>query len=718
MSRALVAALLFVGTLGSLMAPSAGAAGATLALSASDSVVRDGQTTRLTGTVSGANRRSRIELQLNRARGWTTVDSRRARAGNFAFTVDPPRGLHTYRVVRPAGPGVRRAASRPVSVENRWRPSVEVTADPAFDSMNRPVLRVSGDVRNGNVPNVELHRRLESEGQWTKIETVQTSTGGEFTFSDIVGPRRAEFRVVAPGDANRSRLTANSVVLANPRATYPLKLDQGVTLYGLSVEASATSVSVMPEGSEVTLAGAAPQGHAWRGTVTGPSGQNIGAVGSQSGDQILRFTAPQTGVYTIDVDQLAGDVMTVWASQPKRVEPGATHEHLPGQVIEIHQYMANRQVATLSGIDPTAVEGVVVGAGTRAVLLPPTPRYTGVEVGPVLVSLTDATQVLRLLPRTPETTVATVSLAFQRAAKDVSVNGGAVSLSTSPQRIAVATFEATEGQIIDSKFEFPYAADTPPSHVLYGPDGTQIRCLRHECGPWERRGIAPTAGTYVLLFTDPYGETHGDIYVTSPRELTAEIDGAGASFDMSGEPYRRARIRFSGDAGDIVSITYQHHKSGTRPTYLRFPWLFDNDNRYIEPIWPDGPAAFKLASGESHVFDTYFGDSIATVSVLKAHRVDLPADGRQVPFVVDREDRQLYAQVEAVPGTSLRLSTSSPTMPWWSVYVYGDQGFLDWLPGPGRDESEMTFTVPQNGEVTVFTTGEVGSIDLSLTALN
>jgi hypothetical protein len=207
-----------------LMLPTSGSAAAAAAkpvrVSAHRSVasVVVGSTAKITGGTNRGKRGDAVQLQRRDARAWHRIASARvSTTRRYTFTVRPPTGRTTYRVVRPSTKGLSRGISNEVRIVGLRPVRLSGHKSAATVVAGRPV-RFAGSAsagRSGDV--VRLERR---DGKtWRAIGSARLTPRRGYVLQARPAVGRKAYRVVRPSAGGYARAVSPTLRVRAVRCT-------------------------------------------------------------------------------------------------------------------------------------------------------------------------------------------------------------------------------------------------------------------------------------------------------------------------------------------------------------------------------------------------------------------------------------------------------------------------------------------------------------------
>jgi hypothetical protein len=531
------------------------------------------------GRVRHAGPRARVRLVVRDADRWQRVAVTRAtRTGRYRFTVVPPRGDSTYRVLLPRREGHPAARSRRVSVRATWSPAVVVSgAVHRVDPAGAVTTTASGAAADVAGQRLVRERRL-LDGSWAAIGEVVVGADG--TWSDAFASAH-DWQVRWTAPAAGARLAASSGGVVVDGSWTPTVVLSGTTL----TRGADDRPSVTATGTSTGLAGATLVRErrladgAWAAVGTAPAvpvgadGSWADTFGADPGWEV-RWTAPALGARrtastaTVTVAPLEPDPdPDPDAGRRVALDTAFTVDFAVGQgVVDLVVDLDAGQRWTWVGpqsVDVTAISP----SGQQVPVSWDADTHTATEAGD---------HVLRV---TREDTWATGSAAVTLSTPSVvdgAVDDPATDLvSALTGQIVELTFAGSAGEVV-SEYADPAEGDILPrsTPMLLAPSGATVPRF----GKHVRQGHVwrlPETGTYTLRFTPPTDDVvdRPDQVVLSARLADVALDDPDrVSLE---QPGRVALVRTTVPAG--LSVTF----SDDGPAHLTEE-LFGPDGTLID----------------------------------------------------------------------------------------------------------------------------------------
>lgn len=648
MRRLICASLLAL--LAGLVVPATPAHAATaLTIHASRSALMAGSTTSIYGSDRGAPLGTTIRLQRKVSGTWTTARSKKlGAAGTYRFAVVPPRGFQYFRVVESGGIGRPGKVSSVVRLTVRWDPTLTATATDLADPTHGQTIRLRGKVTDGPVSPVLCFERKDPAG-WTTLSCRVVQLGVVSTFE----------RTAAPGPAYRLRLrrtalTTQQVTTSFVHAVAPLTVEMNSALSIMNLEPSTDTAALVrvqaTSGDYVTVKATSSAGP-FRVTVIAPSGLQVGMLHSFPQPDLTRFVAPESGTYTIAIDQVGSTIaqLNLFVSTPKvvttQIDAAVTvSSDLPGQPVDVRFDTTGTSRFTLPGRLTTDDDLTVLDPA-------------GAEVSPWLPEKqTYRDPVYRASGGTY-----TLHIAPQNAVIDAAVD---------PR--SVTTVSATVGEFTDAVIDVPRRVvllqfPRPTQHVTVGtPSGYNVSADSFDA---ETGAPDPTGpGTTVVAVSAYQDQTVTvPIQLSTPYDVPVVLDGPAVHVDLTPSYVRQIAVRFTAAAGQLVTSHVVTDGSGwlrgltgpdgsTVPNHLlgRGLWTIPSDGEYTLTMDEDG-------------------DWKGTVAVETVATTTLPGDGTPTTITIAKPGQMIMATVP-VPSGSIVDATldqiSNHMGSTWSVGVY------------------------------------------------
>ena len=200
--------------------PTAAAAAKQVRVSAhrSTASVVVGSIARITGGTNRGRRGDAVQLERKDARGWHRIASARVTATRrYTFTVRPPVGRTTYRVVRPGTKGLSRGISNPVRILGLRPVRLSGHKSAATVVAGRPV-RFAGSASAGRSGDVVRLERQDGK-TWRAIGSARLTPRRGYVLQTRPAVGRKAYRVVRPSAGGYARAVSPTLRVRAVRCT-------------------------------------------------------------------------------------------------------------------------------------------------------------------------------------------------------------------------------------------------------------------------------------------------------------------------------------------------------------------------------------------------------------------------------------------------------------------------------------------------------------------
>lgn len=719
--RRLVVALVLA--LGSVTVSAPAYAAVTVSAHAGRTSFLVGSRTTISGAAYGAKPGSVVKLQRRVNGTWTTLTSKKvwsAHTYSF-FGVKPPRGYQYYRVVKPAQFGQPWARSATIRLTVRWNPTLTAsstfTADPSLGLTMGQNIEIVGKVTNAPASPVVAFERKDATG-WTILQKQAVTPGVQFTFAKNA-PTGPSYRVRLLSTAlTTQRISSTFVYAATPQT---MTMNSSLVFENVGPSDGVAAIAKVPAnaGDYVTVVGEEPDGAQYTGTVTAPSGQSVATFGQSPDEgqgfnsrQLVRFTAPTTGTYTISISQVSSiqPQFTLDVSTPKIVNTTMdaaavpVSSDVPGQPVDVRFDTTGTPRFTVPTVQPTTTE-------TDSLLDP-----TNTPVQPWVAANGD---------REPIYTSTGGVYTFRMEADGTN---GYVSLSNgdTAQALSVTTVDGTvDGPDTNAVIDVPQRVvlvqfARPAQHVTVGYDSNTydatVATFDANTGQPDPAGT----GTSVVAVAAHRDETYTvPIQLSTPYAISSTVDGSATSVDLNPSYKREIAIHFHATAGQIVAPdvttsqpTYWQDQSLTGPDGSTIPELHGSPDLWNIPT--DGDYTLTLVA---------WGNWQGAVGVKSAETTTIPGDGTPTTITIDKPGAVIVAKVPMPAGNTVdaTLDQIDPNLGnTWSASVYTPAA--TWPTDTAWFDSWATagvlppIVVPQPGDIlAIISAQQTGTLRLTFT---
>jgi hypothetical protein len=682
-----------------------------LSIGTSATTVNEGQPVTVRGKARHGVAKTRVQLQHRSSGMWEAVATQRVSDTlHYSFLVTPARGHQRYRTVTLARRHQPWAHSVAVSVAVRWQPTISVTAAPVTVDDGSQWVDITGQVHDGPTPaTVEIEYAdagLTTAGDplvWHTLEVVHPDGDAPFTIRES-RDNGYEYRLVLDETDVTDGATSSTVTHRDP--AFVLPMNGGLLLHNLpAADSDTVAIDVdLQAGQNVTLAWLAGGGNWWHGVLKDPSGTVVGQFTDtcSCNYNTLQLTAAQTGTYRIDadIDAQQGD-LSIWASVPKVVKTTLdavlpVDGDVPGQTVDL--------------TFPAAV-------GDAFTVADATDNWTHRDVrtpgGSAMSNWLSHTIVSADIYRAEDAGTYTV-----RYTADGAVHAGTVRLLEARQETAVVDGDPVTVDIDDPARIGLVWGDLDGGDVM-----SVVTDLDHTELKDTEYGLSPTLpgvpGKHLVIVSTPFVNVTGSATVRagSPLELTADVDGEPASYDLSGWMPRGVDLSFTGTAGEAVE------PASSTDLYLDRPTLYDGQGEVVTGV---GVSAWVLPADGTYVMRTYLHtNGPGTMGIRSVPIVDVATDGSDATLTLTHGDGSALGRLVAPAGTPISATLSSvddSLNTHWVVAISDSQGRgIDFwtetlLSGNHPPDTRPTFTVPSDGVVyfrLYSTNDDTGAVRLS-----
>ena len=465
-----------------------------------------------------------------------------------------------------------------------------------------------------------------------------------------------------------------------------------------------------------------------------PNGSSVAGVGiDYLGGDIHVAALPVTGTYTIVVDPTGSYTGNLPLTLSQDLQLGTIAANGSAVAVSLTR-PGQRARGTFSGTSGQRlslhVHGVTVSA--NVVVLAPNGstvtslflgQTTTLELGPLAAT---GTYTILVDPERANTGALSLTLS-QEVTDTITIDGASKTVTTGLGQRARVTFAGTAGQRLSLGLT---AISNGLSNLsLSQPDGTQ---LGSTTGVWQFNGntdidypLLPATGTYTIL-VDPQGDYAGSMTLTLSSEITGAITPGGSAVALSfSRPGQRARLTFSGTAGQRVSLKgtginfWGHTESLVTPAGV-------SGGEFFNAWGTSGGNAFggPLTLATTGTYAVLADPWSAATGNMTLTLYDVPADvtgsltinGAVVPIALTGPGQKAVFTFNATGGQAFTVRGNNSTMSCVTILLQSPAGGSssgpcgNWTMGqtPG---SNTTYTVTIDPEG-----ANTGSVDLSVTA--
>jgi hypothetical protein len=581
--------------------------------------------------------------------------------------------------------------SSTVVVTVTWQPGVTLTATPVVHEDDTQWLQLAGAVTDGpEDPVVDLQSIPAGGSTWSTVATY-TPELGSFS-AEVPRTPRAYYRaVLRPTSATPE---VESVPVDSEAAPLALTLGHTVGVSLTPYVQTGTLLVDLTQGQRVTLAvHDSPADEGWNSSVVAPDLVEVATLGSHcacdGAYHATRFTAPLTGTYRIqvstgenwlDLDFTASVPVHVQLDQDGPAEPYASSVQGQEVAATFHADAGDAFSVVVPG-SPDLAWRMLEPDGTELTALVPQDHSHGYDA----IYLADQTGTYTLR-NSPSTTVGTGSVQVVHAAQTtIAVDGDPASIQVvAPGRVSLVWADLEAGDVVN----LDHDAGTVSAQVLSGTSGQGY--LPEVVGEAGERLVVVRCCT-----TDQTGPVR--VKAGSPVELTGDVDGDPAAYDLTAWLRRGVDMTFTGTAGQAVDPV----SDASRGSWT----LYDPQGSVIRSI----SGAYVLPADGTYVlrnFLTTYGPG--AVGLRSVPVADVPTDGTPTTLTLVQGDGVALGKITAPPGTPIDATLSDvddSLAKAYYVYIedslgrgirFWTEAQLDFNVPP---DTRPTFTVPSDGIV-------------------